>query len=64
MIATLCFLLIASNLYWMYSNQLLINKLMSRNYHEYVQATATPEPSQPALDLSPDEDMGSISDVI
>lgn len=34
----LCSLLIASNVFWLYHYNKLLNKFMSRNYHDYVAA--------------------------
>ena len=40
--AVLTLLLLATNIYWGYVNHKLIDKLMSRNYHEYQVASAVP----------------------
>lgn len=39
----LAILLVGTNAYWAFINQKLINKLMSRNYHEYQVASTIQE---------------------
>lgn len=40
-------LLVASNLFWFYKCDRLLNKLMSRNYAEYAQVQKYLEPDKP-----------------
>lgn len=57
-------LLVATNLFWAYLTMVLINKVMSRNYHEYVvsQAAATPPERFNAQDY-PMGDLGAVDGV-
>lgn len=36
--ALLCLMLVASNVFWLYHYNKLLNKFMSRNYHDFVAA--------------------------
>ncbi len=57
-------LLVVSNAGWMYFTHKLLNKLMSRSYHEYVQATAPETPRRSDAPADPEQDMGSLQDFI
>lgn len=52
----LVLLLLVSNIFWVYNTQKLINKLMSRNFYEYLQTESafkskpTPPPKPPEVD--------------
>ncbi len=59
---TLGVMFAASNIYWAWHSHLLINKLMSRNYGEFKQASVTTDrPAKKNVDL-PFDDMGSMSE--
>lgn len=58
-------LLIATNAGWMLFTHRLLNKFMSRSFHEYVHAKAPPEPSRRIEpDADPEMDMGTLGDFI
>jgi hypothetical protein len=42
-------LLVISNLFWFYTVHQLINKLMSRNYGEYIMAEKAKKPQAPKI---------------
>lgn len=55
--AVMCAALVASNVYWAVTVQKLINKLMSRNYYEYLQAEALKTPSVATPPPAPEVDI-------
>lgn len=62
----ICLMLVALLVYqqwfWSRQNQTLIDKLMSRNYAEYVQATKAPEPANRVnLSAEPTEDLNVLN---
>lgn len=74
--AVLLMALIASNFVWMRYSQTLINKIMSRNYHEYAatreqtrgpqpkSAKADDQPPRPETFRSPKENIGVLGPMI
>lgn len=64
----LIILLMVQQGFWMIMSQNLINKLMSRNYADYLQAQAAVMPSdkKPAAEVAPEPnpDLGSLSELI
>lgn len=56
-------LLISQQCFYMFNLQKLLNKLMSRNYHEYESATKTFEAPKMQSDQAPSEDLGVLSDI-
>lgn len=61
----LAFLLIASNVFWAWVTNKLVNKLMSRNYFEFKQADVPPVVSQKTIKLTQDEteDYGGLAEL-
>jgi len=57
LIITLLVAFIAANVAWMLYTQRLLNKLMSRNYHDYV-ATRIQEANQPKTAKGPENPKG------
>ncbi len=60
---TVSLLFIASNVYWAWHSQTLVNKLMSRNFYEYKEASVTTE--KPKTKIKSEfaiDDMGSMSE--
>ena len=56
-------LLIASNVYWAWHSHVLINKLMSRNYFEFKEASVTTEKVKKKIEPSAlYDDMGSMTE--
>ncbi len=56
-------LLIASNAYWAWQTQVLINKLMSRNYYEFKEASVTTEKPRKKIVTDPFvDDLSSMSE--
>jgi len=66
MITTLLFLLagyiVVREIFFMYTTHKLINKLMSRNYHEYVAAETIGEKRQEFVQPEDPMDLGSLSE--
>lgn len=60
---TLLTLLIGQQCFYMFNLQKLLNKLMSRNYHEYESATKPFEAPRMRSDQAPSEDLGVLSDI-
>lgn len=65
-VSVLLGLLIASNAYWAWNCHKLINKLMSRNYFEFKDATLKTDEKPKTIKMASDdtEDFGALSEVI
>lgn len=60
---TLSLLLITSNAYWAWQTHVLINKLMSRNYYEFKEASVTTEKPKKKIIADPFmDDLSSMSE--
>ncbi len=55
-------LLLISNAYWAWNTQVLLNKLMSRNYHEFKAASVTPEEPKTKIVNNYVDDLSSMSE--
>jgi len=72
LIVILSILLVASNVVWMLHCQRLLNKLISRNYHEYVvsreqvlkKAKSAEQPPKPETFLHPKENIAVLGTMI
>lgn len=57
LIFVLFLLNIAQFIFWSSQNQKLVNKLMSRNYHEYEQVNKPPEPRGFKVQMPSEEEL-------
>ena len=56
---------VASNIFWAWNSHTLINKLMSRNFYEYKEASVTTDKPKTKNKVVPDlfvDDLGSMSE--
>lgn len=63
-IVALCLMLVAQQIFWSYTVQTLINKLMSKSFAEYTQVNNPPEAKEPKpADHGMPEDIGSLYEI-